>query len=373
MLSCSSFALARVRLTSCCPLHLSKRRRVEPPPGDVRDDTDTLFHPLMMKRRCTCFVEASPRDDIAEGSRSPIIACKDGWDVAKHHADVAKYCRDRGASQVSGVPTVQYGDSLRVPSEIHERLFDYQRTGVKWLWELHRQGVGGILGDEMGLGKTVQIASFLAALKVDNLLRPSIIVCPATMIGQWLNELRKWFAPIRVLVMHSSGEAMHAQRWNRWQIVASTLRDGDILVTTYQGLRMSSKLILPHSWGYVILDEGHKIRNPDAAITLVCKKLRCVHRIILSGAPIQNNLKELWSLFDFVYPGRLGTLPMFEEQFATPINAAGYLKATPAQIQLAFQHAKVLKESIDPYLLRRMKKMSRRIYQIKSSRSCFAT
>ena len=82
---------------------------------------------------------------------------------------------------------------------------------------------------------------------------------------------RKWFAPIRVLVMHSSGEAMHAQRWNRWQIVASTLRDGDILVTTYQGLRMSSKLILPHSWGYVILDEGHKIRNPDAAITLVCK------------------------------------------------------------------------------------------------------
>ena len=142
----------------------SKRRRVEPPPGDVTDDdTDSAFSPSDDETDDAKYVykvEASPRDDIAEGSRSPIIACKDGWDVAKHHADVAKYCRDRGASQVSGVPTVQYGDSLRVPSEIHERLFDYQRTGVKWLWELHRQGVGGILGDEMGLGKLFKLRLF---------------------------------------------------------------------------------------------------------------------------------------------------------------------------------------------------------------------
>ena len=283
-------------------------------------------------------------------------SCKDDWNIAAHARRVAGYLRERSVSALRDVPMASVSSSLRAPAEIYEKLFDYQRVGVNWLWGLHQQGVGGILGDEMGLGKTVQIAAFLACLKCADLLRPSIIVCPATMIGQWANELRKWFPPMRVLVMHSSGEAMRDQGWSRVQVVASALRGGDVILTTYQGLRISAPLLLPHQWGYIILDEGHKIRNPDAGITLCAKKFRSVHRIILSGAPIQNNLKELWSLFDFVFPGRLGTLPVFDVQFAAPINAAGYLKATPAQIQIAFQHAKVLKESVDPYLLRRLKK-----------------
>ena len=105
-----------------------------------------------------------------------------------------------------------------------------------------------------------------------------------------------------------------------------------------------------------MLDEGQKIRNPDTEVTLQCKSIRTVHRLLLSGTPIQNNLQELWSLFDFVFPGRLGTLPAFLAEFAEPIKVGGYLNATPMQVQLAYRCALVLKDLINPYLLRRQKK-----------------
>ncbi|KAF9582018.1 hypothetical protein BGW38_000769 [Lunasporangiospora selenospora] len=131
--------------------------------------------------------------------------------------------------------------------------------------------------------------------------------------------------------------------------------NGHILVTTYAGLRIHAPQLLRKAWSYIVLDEGHKIRNPDAAITLTCKQFRTPHRIILSGTPIQNNLNELWSLFDFVFPGRLGTLPVFQSQFAIPINLGGYANASNIQVQTAYKCAVVLRDLINPYLLRRMK------------------
>ena len=101
---------------------------------------------------------------------------------------------------------------------------------------------------------------------------------------------------------------------------------------------------------------GLKIRNPDAEVTIACKRLRTPHRLLLSGTPIQNDLRELWSLFDFVFPGRLGTLPVFMSEFADPIKRGGYSNATPMQVQLAYRCALVLRDLINPYLLRRQKK-----------------
>ena len=126
-------------------------------------------------------------------------------------------------------------------------------------------------------------------------------------------------------------------------------------------------------WGYAILDEGHRIRNPEAAVTLVrmvfplpcppfcqvhicctcpqaCKQLHTVHRIILTGAPIQNKLRELWSLLDFVFPGRLGTLRVFEEEFSTPISQGGWSNASELQAETAFKCATVLRDMINPYV-----------------------
>jgi DNA excision repair protein ERCC-6 len=118
---------------------------------------------------------------------------------------------------------------------------------------------------------------------------------------------------------------------------------------------MYEEELLPIKWSYCVLDEGHQIRNPDAEITICCKKLKTCHRIVLTGTPIQNNLIELWSLYDFVYPGRLGTLPVFKTQFAVPISIGGYANANNIQVQTAYKCACILRDFISPYLLRRMK------------------
>ena len=130
---------------------------------------------------------------------------------------------------------------------------------------------------------------------------------------------------------------------------------GGILITSYSGIRIYHENLKLYDWDYVILDEGHKIRNPSAEITSLVKHFDTCHRLILSGSPIQNNLQELWSLFDFVYPGRLGELSVFMEQFSVPITQGGYANATKVQVETAYKCACILRESIGPYLLRRLK------------------
>lgn len=276
-------------------------------------------------------------------------------------------------------PDTVINPDFRVPGDVYSALFDYQKTGVRWLSELYSQQVGGIVGDEMGLGKTIQIISFLAGLHHSGKLsQPVIVVCPATVMKQWVNEFHKWWPPLRVSILHSSGSGMMNVRResqyeedlddDRWddtagkknqasakKIVDRVVRNGHVLVTTYSGLQTYSTLLLPQQWQYAVLDEGHKIRNPNTAITLYCKELRTPNRIILSGTPIQNNLTELWSLFDFVFPMRLGTLVMFKQQFEIPIKLGGYANASNLQVETAMRCAETLKEAISPYLLQRFK------------------
>lgn len=284
------------------------------------------------------------------------------------------------------VPDAILDSQFKLPGDIHSALFDYQKTCVQWLWELHSQKTGGIIGDEMGLGKTIQVIAFLAGLHYLGLLdKPVLLVVPATVMNQWVNEFHRWWPPFRCVILHSIGSGMsrnlirteeqleahleaeegdedaeismrsaNAQA-NAKEIVARVLQKGHVLVTTYVGLRIYSKHILPHEWGYAVLDEGHKIRNPNSEISLACKRIKTYNRVILSGTPIQNNLIELWSLFDFVFPGRLGTLPVFEQQFAIPINMGGYANATNVQVQTGYKCAVVLRDLISPYLLRRLK------------------
>lgn len=222
---------------------------------------------------------------------------------------------------------------------------------------------------------------------------------------QWVEEFHRWWPPIRVAVLHATGSVMRTDTkqftnptqsdydsseledvdlWKSESIarkrrkgkseqslsndvlrtktgrkahalVERFVRLGGVLITTYNGVQAYRQILLKHRWGYVVLDEGHKIRNPDSETTLACKQFKTSHRIILSGTPIQNNLKELWSLFDFIFPGRLGTLPVFQTQFSVPITIGGYANATNMQVQTAYRCACVLRDLINPYLLRRMK------------------
>ncbi|XP_022155595.1 protein CHROMATIN REMODELING 8-like isoform X2 [Momordica charantia] len=273
---------------------------------------------------------------------------------------------------------------LKIPHSIFDQLFDYQKVGVQWLWELHCQRAGGIIGDEMGLGKTVQVLAFLGALHFSSIYKPSIIVCPVTLVRQWKREARKWYPGFLVEILHDSAHdstfrKMHENshgsdesedsedtdyRRNlqpkgtkKWDSLIDRVLSSEsgMLITTYEQLRLVGEKLLDIEWGYAILDEGHRIRNPNAEVTLVCKQLQTVHRIIMTGSPIQNKLTELWSLFDFVFPGKLGVLPVFEAEFAVPISVGGYANASPLQVSTAYRCAVVLRDLIMPYLLRRMK------------------
>jgi DNA excision repair protein ERCC-6 len=277
-------------------------------------------------------------------------------------------------------PDHNYENDLKLPGDIYPALFDYQKTGVQWLGELYAQQVGGIIGDEMGLGKTIQIISFLAGLHYSKkLTKPIIVVAPATVLRQWVNEFHRWWPPLRVSILHTSGSGMLNVRNERRmedheepfygrkdkkqsksqksakRIVERVVEQGHVLVTTYAGLQTYGDILIPIDWSYAVLDEGHKIRNPNTAITIYCKELRTANRIILSGTPMQNNLVELWSLFDFVYPMRLGTLVNFRNQFEVPIKIGGYANATNLQIMTATKCAETLKDAISPYLLQRLK------------------
>lgn len=311
---------------------------------------------------------------------------------------IAQRSRARGKNQDSSeekeewhmphptIPDAVLDSKLRLPGDVYPSLFEYQKTCVQWLWELYTQKTGGIIGDEMGLGKTIQVISFIAGLHYSGLLdKPVLLVVPATVLNQWVNEFHRWWPPLRCVILHSIGSGMskssikseleleaHLEteegdgdsdisiraannQANAKEIVERVLARGHVLVTTYVGLRIYSKYILPHEWGYAVLDEGHKIRNPNSEISLTCKRIKTYNRIILSGTPIQNNLIELWSLFDFVFPGRLGTLPVFEQQFAIPINMGGYANASNVQVQTGYKFAVILRDLISPYLLRRLK------------------
>jgi DNA excision repair protein ERCC-6 len=281
------------------------------------------------------------------------------------------------------IPDRELDGGLRIPGDIHPNLFAYQSTGVEWLWELFTQNVGGILGDEMGLGKTVQAISLISSLHYSKkLTKPVIIICPATLMKQWVDEFHTWWPGLRVTILHSSGSGMlnvrredsverHLERNDRRSATSLTKPavkatkkiinrvvnsgGGEVLITTYSGFKTYQELLCPVTWDYAVLDEGHKIRNPDAGITVACKQLRTKRRLILSGTPIQNNLVELWSLFDFIFPMKLGTLDVFKRQFEFPIKQGGYANADNLAIRTASKCAEVLKDTISPYLLQRYK------------------
>lgn len=248
--------------------------------------------------------------------------------------------------------------SFRVPKCLWDELFDYQRVGVEWLLKLHQENNGGVLGDEMGLGKTVQVVAYLAALQISGHMDcPGIVIAPSTLLRQWIRELNRWWPPLRTILLHSSSAVFNETKSVR-SFLMSNYPKTHVFVTSY-GTANSSGLQRPLTscnWNFVVLDEGHKIRNPDSQVTLVCKQLQSYHRIALSGTPIQNNLTELWSLFDFVYPGRLGSLPLFKVELALPINIGGYANASLVQVQTSYRCACTLRDLISPYLLRRLKK-----------------
>ncbi|XP_070289278.1 DNA excision repair protein ERCC-6 isoform X2 [Myotis yumanensis] len=343
------------------------------------EGTDSELGPVLKRRKWQKKITVQEIDDesfgeeaeaVKGGGGRKVVRCRDDGDEDYYKQRLRKWNKLRLQDKEkclkleddSEESDAEFDEGFKVPGFLFKKLFKYQQTGVRWLWELHCQQAGGILGDEMGLGKTIQIIAFLAGLSYSKIrtrgsnyrfegLGPTIIVCPTTVMHQWVKEFHTWWPPFRVAVLHETGSYTHRKE----KLIRDIAHCHGILITSYSYIRLRQDDISRHDWHYVILDEGHKIRNPNAAITLACKQFRTPHRIILSGSPMQNNLRELWSLFDFVFPGKLGTLPVFMEQFSVPITMGGYSNASPVQVKTAYKCACVLRDTINPYLLRRMK------------------
>ncbi|XP_037638840.1 DNA excision repair protein ERCC-6 isoform X2 [Sebastes umbrosus] len=314
------------------------------------------------------YPDSSDEEEVQKGKEKKN---KDDGDVEYYRQRIRRWRRQRlrereekreRGEELTDDSDEEFDEGFKVPGFLWKKLYKYQQTGVRWMWELHCQQAGGILGDEMGLGKTIQVICFLAGLSYSKLrtrgsnyryagLGPTVIVCPATVMHQWVKEFHTWWPPFRVAVLHETGSFTS----NKEKLIPEIASCHGILITSYSAVRNLQDALQRFDWHYIILDEGHKIRNPNAGVTTASKQFRTPHRFILSGSPMQNNLRELWSLFDFVFPGKLGTLAVFMEQFSVPITMGGYSNASPVQVQTAFKCACVLRDTINPYLLRRMK------------------
>lgn len=231
-----------------------------------------------------------------------------------------------------------------VPKALNAELRPYQKEGFKWINEITDLGFGGVLADDMGLGKTLQIIAFLLSQKKSK----SIVVVPTSVIYNWMDEFEKFAPSIRVGLVHGSKSKRDKvlrdfKRDLGIKVEEENLKEKyyekyDVLLTTYGTLKNDEKAYENLSFDYCIIDEAQNIKNPAAQATLSVKNIKSRCNIALTGTPIENNLMELWSIFDFVMPGYLFTKERFREKFI-----------------LDESNLSELKSLITPFILRRLK------------------
>src|SRR6478672_887549 len=215
----------------------------------------------------------------------------------------------------------------------------YQLTGVQWLHLLARLGLGACLADDMGLGKTIQVLSLLLVLKSEGGERrkPCLLVAPASLLANWAAEIARFAPSLNAFVAHPS--ATPAEKLTN--LGASDLADVDLVITSYGFLaRLPSLAATP--WQLTVLDEAQAIKNPAAKQTKTVKQLKAQARIALTGTPIENRLSDLWSIFDFINPGLLGSSKDF----------SSYVKRLADRPQNPYGP---LRDLVRPYILRRLK------------------
>lgn len=202
-------------------------------------------------------------------------------------------------------------------------LFEYQKDGLRWLYTITSQAVGGILADEMGLGKTIQIIALLAKESFENRV-PSLVVAPGTLLENWRREV-KLFAPNLKTILHRG-----AGRTG----FPSKLALNDLILTSYDTLIRDLSLFKTIDWNLVILDEAQAIKNPDTLRASAVKQLPKRVAIAVTGTPVENRLRDLWSITDFAVPGLLGTQSDFESTFVENVTGAQTLEPRVSPVLL---------------------------------------
>jgi non-specific serine/threonine protein kinase len=292
-------------------------------------------------------VERTAKDNgLAFGEAMRLLA---GADVAAEDGDAADAAAEADWAQVvagpwlaetlkglrspQGLAQIDPGDALKGV------LRPYQQVGVRWLYLLTKLGLGACLADDMGLGKTIQVLSLLLVLKRQDSAKPqpSLLVAPASLLANWAAEIERFAPGLKALIAHPS--ALPAAELKT--LDAARLRDIDLVITSYGSL-LRVPWIAEVPWRLAVLDEAQAIKNPDAKQTRAVKKLKAGGRLALTGTPVENRLGDLWSIFDFVNPGLLGTAKEFGS-FAKRLGDRLHGSYGP------------LRELARPYILRRLK------------------
>ena len=239
----------------------------------------------------------------------------EGKDIVKHIAN-----------KIENLAEIDY----KVPKELKATLRDYQLTGFKWFKTLSHYEFGGILADEMGLVKTISKSKQTIAFLLSEKNKKSIIVTPTSLIYNWRSEFEKFAPTMRIKVVHGNKEDR--------EFTKDEIKNVDVLITTYGTLRNDYNLYDDITFDFCIIDEGQNIKNPLSQSSEVVKGLKAKVKFALTGTPIENNLMELWSLFDYILPGYLYSKRKFQDKFI--------------KVEKGLEE---LKKLIRPFILRRLK------------------
>jgi non-specific serine/threonine protein kinase len=239
----------------------------------------------------------------------------------------------KGLRSPEGLTGVEPGAGL------NGALRSYQQVGVRWLYFLSKLGLGACLADDMGLGKTIQVLALLLVLRSPSkeTNQPSLLVTPASLLANWAGELERFAPSLKAIVAHPSAIPASGLK----TLGPEHLRDVDLVITSYGSL-LRIAWLAEIGWRLVVLDEAQAIKNPDAKQTRAAKKLKAQARFALTGTPVENRLGDLWSIFDFLNPGLLGS----SKEFTSLVKRLADRPHNPYAS---------LRELVRPYILRRLK------------------
>jgi non-specific serine/threonine protein kinase len=271
-----------------------------------------------------------------------------GANIEEARADAPTDPEGEWSRVVAGESLTKALAGLRSPEALAEldtgghlraELRPYQRVGLRWLWWLRSLGLGGCLADDMGLGKTIQVIGLLVLLKkaAGHAYAPSLLVVPASLIANWRAEIARFAPGLTSFVAHPSETPLAELA----SIQASAIDRCDVVITTY-GTLQRVPWLSSRRWNVVVLDEAQAIKNPGAKQTRAVKSLSAQLRLALTGTPVENRLGDLWSIFDFICPGLLGSPKAFS-RFVRTAEKRGHGGYGP------------LRELVRPYILRRLK------------------
>ncbi|MGI5290853.1 DEAD/DEAH box helicase [Nonomuraea polychroma] len=294
---------------------------------------------------------AAEMDRLAEAHR-PVVRLRDQWVLID--PDLARKARQRDLKPLTGLDALGAAltgsvevDGEQVPvepttwlRELRDRLAeaeeiaqpdglaatlrDYQLHGLRWLARMTSIGLGGCLADDMGLGKTIT----LIALHLHRNAGPTLVVCPASLLGNWEREIARFAPGVPVRRFHGA---------------ARTLADEGFVLTTYGTMRLDAARLGAHSWGLLVADEAQHVKNPASGTAKALREIPAAARVALTGTPVENNLSELWAILDWTTPGLLGPLARFRSRWAKPVESGD--SETAAR----------LARLVGPFLLRRRK------------------